>query len=97
MVAHVTLAQHPAQAPAREEVVQVVVEHVVHQVSGEEPGAQAGRVVLPNARYSSPNTIAPSGTLTAGGITRRSGSFGCSWWMPWMIQCSRAPIPWSGS
>jgi hypothetical protein len=35
--------------------------------------------------------------LTDGGITSRSGSFGWSWWTPWMIQCSRAPRPSSGS
>ena len=78
VVAHVALAQHPAEPPARAEVVDVVVEHVVRQIAGEEPGSQPGRVTAPNARYSSPNTTAPSGTLTAGGITRRSGSFGCS-------------------
>ena len=38
-----------------------------------------------------------SGTLTDGGITRRSGSFGWSWCTPWMIQWSRAPKPSSGS
>ena len=40
---------------------------------------------------------ADSGTLTDGGITSRIGSLGWSWWTPWMIQCSRAPMPCSGS
>src|SRR5215213_2735354 len=30
-------------------------------------------------------------------MTRRSGSFGWSWWTPWMIQWNRAPGPDSGS
>ena len=35
--------------------------------------------------------------LADGGITSRIGSFGWSWWTPWIIQCSRAPMPSSGS
>ena len=35
--------------------------------------------------------------LTDGGMTSRSGSFGWSWWTPWMIQWKRAPSPSSGS
>ncbi len=35
--------------------------------------------------------------LTDGGITSRIGSFGWSWWTPWMMKCSRAPSGWVGS
>src|SRR4051812_24733633 len=35
--------------------------------------------------------------LTDGGMTSRIGSFGWSWWTPWMIQWRRAPSPSSGS
>ena len=38
-------------------------------------------------------SLAGRGMLADGGITSRSGSFGWSWWTPWIIQCSFAPIP----
>ena len=52
---------------------------------------------VPSTSTNRPQKPSASGMLTDGGITRRSGSFGWSWWTPWMIQCSRAPIPSSGS
>src|SRR5580700_5480686 len=44
VMAHVPLAQHPAQAPARAEVMYVVVDHVVRQVSGKKSRPEPGGV-----------------------------------------------------
>src|SRR5829696_3421568 len=52
---------------------------------------------VPSTTTNSPKNPAARGTLTDGGITRRSGSLGWSWWTPWMIQWKRAPGPDSGS
>ena len=61
------------------------------------PAANAGPCRVPATRKIEPTTMIASGTLAAGGITSRIGSFGWSWWTPWIIQCSFAPIPSSGS
>ena len=52
---------------------------------------------VPSTSTNRPQKPSASGTLTDGGITSRSGSFGWSWWTPWMIQWKRAPMPSSGS
>src|SRR5215217_7385559 len=52
---------------------------------------------VPSTTTNSPQKPSASGMLTDGGITRRSGSLGWSWWTPWMIQWKRAPGPDSGS
>ena len=61
------------------------------------PAATAGACSDPATRKIAPTTMIASGMLAAGGMTSRSGSFGWSWWTPWIIQCSLAPIPSSGS
>ena len=94
VVAHVQLPQPAPDARARRVVVHVVVDHVVGQVAGQEAGAERGRVRRRRARARrARRTTSASGTLAAGGMTSRSGSFGWSWWTPWIIQCSRAPMP----
>ena len=52
---------------------------------------------MPSTSENTHTNSAASGMLTDGGITSRIGSLGWSWWTPWMIQCSLAPIPCSGS
>ena len=51
----------------------------------------------PSTSQNRPRTASASGIDADGGITSRIGSFGWSWWTPWIIQCSRAPMPSSGS
>ena len=51
----------------------------------------------PSTSQNEPPNASASGIEADGGMTSRSGSFGWSWWTPWIIQCSRAPIPCSGS
>ena len=46
---------------------------------------------VPSTTTNRPQKPSASGMLTDGGITSRSGSFGWSWWTPWMIQWRRAP------
>ena len=52
---------------------------------------------MPKINVNPNRNSAASGTLTAGGITRRRRSFGWSWWTPWMMKWSRLPRGWSGS
>ena len=94
VVAHVQLAHELAEPRARTVVMHVVVRHVVHQVArrGTRPRRRSPRACRARAR-TAPQKPSASGMLTDGGITSRSGSFGWSWWTPWMIQWSRAPSP----
>ena len=98
VVAHVQLAQAPAGGRRRHAVVQVVVQLVVDEVArpGSRPSPRSrrrGRRPTGTAGRSA----SASGTDAAGGMTSRLGSFGWSWWTPWMRKCSRAPTPPSGS
>ena len=75
-------------------MVHVVVQHVVDEVAGEEAGRERGTpAAAEHQRRRAGQNSAASGIDTDGGITSRIGSFGWSWWTPWMIQCSRAPMP----
>ena len=54
------------------------------------PSARVGAEHEPEQRVEDQRRAARD---AAGGMTSRSGSFGWSWWTPWTIQCSRAPMP----
>ena len=86
-----------AHGGPRPVVVHVVVDHVVGEVAGQEAGAERQSRVRRPARARAAPGRARERDEADGGMTSRSGSFGWSWWTPWIIQWIRAPIPCSGS